>query len=261
MPLLMEWIRQADAGAPGKDALPAGAAALVVTSPPYNVGKEYEDAAPLTQYLDGLDRVWRECWRVLRDDGRIAVNIANTGRNPYIALNWLIGRRMMRMGYQPRGEVIWDKGASAGASTAWGSYRSPSNPSLRDRHEYIVIFDKGAARLANSSGAEPDIAAGDFCQATLSVWTFPTESAAANPHPAPFPVELPRRLIELYTYPGDLVVDPFAGSGTTGVAAIQTGRQFAGYELKPDYAAAANARIANSRTMLPGLCGARQPRR
>lgn len=122
------------------------------------------------------------------------------------------------------------------------------------RHEYILIFDKGAARLPNDSGAEPNISASDFCQSTLSVWTLPTESAAANPHPAPFPVELPRRLIELYTYPGDLVVDPFTGSGTTGVAAIQTGRRFAGYEILPEYAAAADARISDSsRQLAAGL--------
>lgn len=258
----MDWIKVADAAAPGGNALPEGAASLVVTSPPYNVGKAYETAdMPLTAYRDGLDAVWSECWRMLRPGGRLAVNIANTGRNPYTLLNWHIGARLMALGYQPRGEVIGDKQANAGASTAWGSYRSPSNPSLRDRHEYILIFDKGGARLPNESGAEPNISAGDFCQATLSVWTFPTESAAANPHPAPFPVGLPRRMIELYTYPGDLVVDPFAGSGTTGVAAIQTGRRFAGYEILPDYAAAANARISNSRTLLPGLCGAKQPRR
>ena len=127
----MDWIKVADAAEPGEAALPDAVASLVVTSPPYNVGKAYEVDMPLEAYLDGLDGVWRECWQVLQDGGRLAVNVANTGRNPYAPLNWHIGARLMALGYKPRGEVIWDKGASAGASTAWGSYCSPSNPTLR----------------------------------------------------------------------------------------------------------------------------------
>ena len=147
-----------------------------------------------------------------------------------------------------RGEIIWDKAAGAGNSTAWGSWRSPSNPVLRDTHEYILVFQKPPFKRAAPKEREATISRDDFLEFTRSVWTFGPESAKRAGHPAPFPVELPRRLIELYTYSGEVVLDPFIGAGATALAAIETGRRFVGYETDDGYADRADERIEEWRS-------------
>ena len=290
--------------------VPDGCVQLVVTSPPYNVGKSYanhSDDLPLDEYLDFLNQVWRECYRVLAPGGRLCINVANTDRKPYLPLNALITTEVLHMArteglqWLMRGEIIWNKGASAGVSTAWGSFASSSDPVLRDVHEYIMVFSKDQFRL--DEGGKTGITGGQFVDWTRSIWrpeepqdgqssislaelerklkdklkdarkrdkddawiaesmaraawqyisqtgdsiwSMTTESGIA--HPAPFPVELPRRLILLYTSPGDLVLDPFMGAGATAVAAVKTGRYFAGYDVSEDYCALARKRVAESR--------------
>ena len=224
--------------------LPDESVHLVVTSPPYNVGKEYEENLTSGQYHQLLNNVWFECYRVLVDGGRVCINIANTGRSPYIPISSWIVQNMILTGYLMRGEIIWDKGASVGASTAWGSWRSPSNPSLRDVHEYILVFCKGEFRLPKpSKDSEATIERDDFLEWTKSIWSFPTASAKRIGHPAPFPVELPARCIQLYSYSDSVVLDPFMGSGTTAVAAKQLGRQWVGYETSQEYCELARSRI------------------
>jgi len=296
--------------------IPDGAVQLVVTSPPYNVGKAYanhSDDLPLEDYLRFLNEVWRECYRVLTPGGRLCINVANTDRKPYLPLNALITSELLRaardegLNWLMRGEIIWDKGASAGVSTAWGSFASSSNPVLRDVHEYIMIFSKESFKL--DGGGKTGISGGEFVDWTRSIWrpeeqmadgelqmadgqnkpisledlqrkfvgklkdarkrgkddawvaeslartawqhfsqpgdgiwSMTTESGVG--HPAPFPTELPRRLIKLYTKPGDLVLDPFMGAGATGVAAVQTGRHYVGYDISADYCEMARKRIA-----------------
>ncbi len=224
------------------DALPDGCVHLMVTSPPYNATKEYDDDLTLREYLDLLGRVFAECYRVLVDGGRACVNVANLGRKPYIPLSDHISRLMMEIGYSMRGEIIWAKGAGAGVSMAWGSWRSASNPVLRDTHEYILVFGKGA-RQRSSKDRMSTIGREEFLEWTKSVWQMNTESARRVQHPAPFPVELPRRLIQLYTFAGDVVLDPFMGSGTTAIAALEAGRRYVGYELSEEYAQIAGQRI------------------
>ena len=222
--------------------LPDQCVHLMVTSPPYNVRKDYDEDLTLSEYLSMLERVFRETYRVLVPGGRACVNIANLGRKPYIPLNAFIAQVMIETGFLMRGEIIWDKGSSVGTSTAWGSWMSASNPTLRDVHEYILVFSKG--RFKRQKTDRPaTIQRDEFLEFTKSVWQFPTESAARIGHPAPFPVELPRRLIQLYTFAGDIVLDPFMGSGTTAIAALESGRHFVGYEIDPAYAAQARERI------------------
>lgn len=223
--------------------LPDSSVHLMVTSPPYNVGKEYDTDLTLEEYLDFLRSIWSEVFRVLVPGGRACINIANLGRKPYIPLHAFILNDMLRLGFLMRGEVIWDKAASASSSTAWGSWRSASNPALRDVHEYILIFSKDTYRRPKMKDRENTISRDDFLAYTKSVWTFPAESAKRVGHPAPFPVELPKRLIELYTYTGEVVLDPFMGSGQTAIAAVQTMRHYVGYELNSQYAALARERI------------------
>jgi DNA modification methylase len=224
--------------------LPDDSVHLMVTSPPYNVGKDYDEDLTLEEYLALLKRVWAETWRVLVPGGRACINVANLGRKPYIPLHMFIVRDMLDLGYLMRGEIIWDKGASSSVSTAWGSWQSASNPTLRDAHEYILVFSKGSFRRDHMEGRSDTITKDEFLEFTKSVWTFSAESARKVGHPAPFPVELPYRLIQLYTYGGEVVLDPFMGSGQTALAAIRTGRHYAGYETNESYGKLAEKRIA-----------------
>jgi len=223
--------------------LPDSCVHLMVTSPPYNVGKDYDEDFTLEEYLAFLKRVWREVERVLVPGGRACINVANLGRKPYIPLHAYIIRDMVDLGFLMRGEIIWDKGASAAASTAWGSWRSPANPTLRDVHEYILVFSKGKFSRKKAAERESTISREEFLEFTKSVWTFPAESAKKVGHPAPFPVELPYRLLQLYTYAGEVVLDPFMGSGQTALAALKAGRLFVGYDTDDDYVRLADRRI------------------
>lgn len=224
------------------DELPDGSVHLAVTSPPYNVGKEYDKDLTLEQYRALLQRVFAELHRVLVDGGRACINVANLGRKPYIPLHSYVIQDMLAAGFQMRGEVIWNKGSSAGTSTAWGSWQSASNPTLRDVHEYILVFSKGEFSR-KAEGKKSTISKEQFLQYTKSVWDFPAESAKRVGHPAPFPAELPHRCIQLYTFAGDVVLDPFCGVGTTCIAALQAGRRFVGYDTNEEYVRAAKKRI------------------
>ncbi len=222
---------------------------LMVTSPPYNVGKDYDNDLSQAEYSDLLRSVWEEVYRVLVPGGRACVNIANLGRKPYIPLNAMISSQMTEIGFLMRGEIIWDKSASAGTSCAWGSWRSASNPVLRDVHEYILVFSKNRfGRPAKNR--ESTISRDEFLEFTRSIWRFSAESAKRVRHPAPFPVELPRRLIELYTYSSDVVLDPFIGSGSTAVAAVHAGRNYVGYDTSSEYVEVARERVRDCQKSL-----------
>ncbi|MEM4728248.1 MAG: site-specific DNA-methyltransferase [Thermoplasmata archaeon] len=223
--------------------LPDDSVHLVVTSPPYNAGKEYDQDLTLGEYRAFLRRVWAEVGRVLVPGGRVCINIANLGRRPYIPLHAYIIEDMLNQGFLMRGELIWNKGSSGSPSTAWGSWLSPKNPILRDIHEYILIFSKGTFSRKKPENRKSTLTREEFLELTKSVWTFPAEPARKVGHPAPFPVELPRRLIQLYTYEGEVVLDPFMGSGQTAIAAIKCNRHYVGYEIREDYVRLAKGRI------------------
>ena len=224
--------------------LPDASVHLIITSPPYNVGKEYDQDLSLEEYLEMLGKVFTESYRVLVKGGRIVINIANIGRKPYIHLNGLLTKLLIEIGFIMRGEIIWSKGASSGGSTAWGSWLSPSNPTLRDSHEYILVFSKSNYKRDNPEKRDTSLTRDDFLELTKSVWVLPTESAKKIGHPAPFPIELPRKIIDLYSFKDEVVLDPFIGSGTTAIAAIEKGRKFIGYEIDQKYVELANIRIA-----------------
>jgi site-specific DNA-methyltransferase (adenine-specific) len=242
------------------DAIDDGSVALVVTSPPYFAGKQYEEEldregvpSSYLEYLELLRDVFAECKRKLEPGGRIAVNVANLGRKPYRSLSADVIKILQDdLRLLLRGEVIWRKGEGASGSCAWGSFRSAGNPVLRDVTERVVIASKGRFDRAHSTKARQasglpfasSLSSDEFMAATLDVWEIAPERASRVGHPAPFPVALPERLIRLYTYADDLVVDPFMGSGSALVAAARTGRRFAGYDLDPEYVSIARARVA-----------------
>ncbi len=223
--------------------LPDNSVHLMVTSPPYNVGKEYDENLTLSEYRAFLKRVWREVERVLVPGGRACINIANLGRKPYIPLDAFILEDMLDLGFLMRGEVIWNKASSGSPSTAWGSWLSAKNPILRDIHEYILIFSKGMFSRGNPYKRKSTISKQEFLELTKSVWTFAAEPATKVGHPAPFPIELPYRLIQLYTFEGEVVLDPFVGSGQAAIAAIKTKRHYIGYDIKDEYVKLAERRI------------------
>lgn len=224
--------------------LPDNCVHLMVTSPPYNVGKEYDADLTLGEYLDFIEEVMREVYRTLVWGGRICFNVANLGRRPYIPLHAYLIQRFEEIGFLFRGEIIWDKGeAVSGASTAWGSWRSAVNPILRDQHEYIIVMSKGSFKREKKQGKEDTITRDEFLEFTRSVWKFQPKSAKRVGHPAPFPEELPYRCIQLYTFKGDVVLDPFVGSGTTCVAALKAGRHFVGIDINEEYVKISEKRI------------------
>jgi DNA modification methylase len=236
-----------------------GSVALVVTSPPYFAGKEYEEAlgeghipATYFEYLQLLADVFAECVHKLEPGGRIAINVANLGRKPYRSLSAdVISILQDQLGLLLRGEILWVKGKATGSSCAWGSFQSAANPVLRDLSERIIVaskgrFDRALSRRKRAKLGLPSvvsISADEFLESTTDIWFMPPESAHHVGHPAPFPVELPERLIHLYTYRGDVVLDPFIGSGTTAVAAVATRRNYIGYDTDEKYVRTAIARV------------------
>jgi len=222
--------------------LPDNSVHLMITSPPYNVGKEYDKDLSLEEYLNLLKNVFKEVKRTLVSGGRVCVNVANLGRKPYLPLHSHIIKIMSDLDFLMRGEIIWDKSSSAGASTAWGSWQSAKNPTLRDIHEYILIFSKdNYSREKNEK--KDSLTKNEFMDFTKSIWTFPATSARKIGHPAPFPEELPRRLIQLYSFEGDIILDPFVGSGQTPIAAIKSNRNYVGYDINKEYCELAKKRI------------------
>ena len=223
--------------------LPDNSVALAFTSPPYNVGKDYDDDMRLDEYLSLIRRVGSEVFRVLRPGGRYLINIANVGRKPYLPLNSNFWQIHLDLEFLPMGEVIWQKARGANGSCAWGSWMSAKSPRLRDVHEYILVLAKHD--YSRPDKGDTSIDRGEFLDATLSIWQIPPESAKRVGHPAPFPVALAARAISLYSYRNDVVLDPFVGSGTTCVAAAQLGRHYVGYDISQDYCELAQKRIIN----------------
>lgn len=231
------------------DELPDNSVHLMITSPPYNVSKEYDDDLTLNEYLELLDSVWEETYRVLVPGGRACINVANLGRKPYIPLHSYIIDGMQKIGFLMRGEILWNKASSASPSTAWGSWLSAANPVLRDIHEYILVFSKDSYSRKKGD-KENTIKRDEFLEWTKSIWTFSAVSAKKIGHPAPFPEELPHRLIQLYSFKGDVILDPFVGSGTACLSALKDDRNYVAYDIDAEYIKLAENRILTFRDQL-----------
>ena len=214
---------------------------LTVTSPPYNIGKDSDLDLTDDEYWAMMENIFTETYRVTESGGRLVVNVANLGRKPYIPFSKYFTELLIEIGFIMRGEIIWQKSKGANANFAWGSWLSASNPVIRDIHEYCLVFSKDS--LKKSSQGKSSIKKEEFMESTLSIWNINPARAKKIGHPAPFPIELPQKFINLYTYKKDLVLDPFLGSGTTAVAAKLLERNFIGYEIEEKYIAIANNRL------------------
>lgn len=221
--------------------VPDRSVGLAFTSPPYNVAKEYDEDLTLGEYLDGIAAVGEQVYDKLVYGGRYVVNVANLGRSPYLSLVSHFQILHQRLGFLPMGEIIWIKAAGASGSCAWGSFQSSSAPRLRDVHEYLLVFAKES--FGRGKG-ESTISKEDFMRDTLSVWHVRPESAKRVGHPAPFPVALAKRVIDLYSFKDDVVLDPYIGSGTVALAARDLGRSYVGYDISAEYVALAERRLS-----------------
>jgi site-specific DNA-methyltransferase (adenine-specific) len=210
---------------------------MIVTSPPYYNAREYSQWESYPGYHTNMLSVLHECYRVLKVGGRIAVNVpqgyGRPGNGGYITIGDDWCENILLAGFEMRGHVIWNKGnlSPQANGTAWGSWMSASNPALRDCHELILVAHKDEARILVDGVSTID--RDTFLTSTMSVWNIPP--VPSHWHPAPFPTEIPRRLIELYTYRGNVVLDPFSGSGTTAMVADRLGRVGIGMDLSREY--------------------------
>ncbi len=214
---------------------------LTVTSPPYNIGKDSDLELNDEEYWKMINKVFSETYRVTKSGGRLVVNVANLGRKPYIPFSKYFTEALNEIGFIMRGEIIWQKSKGANANFAWGSWLSASNPVIRDIHEYCLVFSKDS--MKNSSGGKSTIEKDEFMESTLSIWNITPEKAKKIGHPAPFPVELPKKFINLYSFKDDLILDPFIGSGTTAVASKLLKRKYVGYEINKNYIEIASNRL------------------
>jgi DNA modification methylase len=246
--------------------LPDKCVHLAITSPPYNVGLDYDghnDRMSYDEYLAWLLPVWRELHRILVDGGRFALNIAPTSIKDFKPIHYDMAAQLRALGFIMRTEIIWYK-QTMRRRTAWGSWKSPRNPHIIPSWEYVLVFSKGSWTL---EGDKPhaDITGEEFIKFSDGFWQITPETRGRQPflkslyppkpggkqpetkvasHPAPFPEELIYRLTKFYSFRGNIVLDPFGGTGTVAVVAKKTGRHFIHIDVSEKYCQIAMKRLA-----------------
>jgi DNA modification methylase len=232
---------------------------IVITSPPYNFGHAYaqdkrDDTLEWNEYFRTLHETWAECYRVLKPGGRIAVNVQPLFSD-YIPTHHVISNQLTNLGFLWKAEILWEKNNYNAKYTAWGSWKSPSMPYLKYTWEFIEVFDKETHKKAGARELI-DITDTEFKEWVIGKWSFPPEIRMKDyGHPAMFPEELPRRLMKLFSYKDDIVLDPFNGAGTTSLVAWKLGRRFIGIDISEDYCNCALRRIQNSDVVQPSSSG------
>ena len=221
---------------------------LIVTSPPYNVDIKYnshKDDVSYSDYLEFSEKWLRRCFDWLREDGRLCLNVPldkNKGGQQSVGADFT--HIAKTIGYQYHSTIIWNEG-NISRRTAWGSWMSASAPFVIAPVELILILYKNKWKKTSGS-KKSDVTRDEFMNWTNGVWTFNGESKKKVGHPAPFPLELPKRCIKMFSYVGDTVLDPFMGSGTTILAAAMHGRKGIGIDVDKGYCKLAQQRIQSS---------------
>lgn len=223
--------------------IPDNSVHLAITSPPYNLNLNYDiykDDKAYEQYLDWLKQVWIETKRVLVPGGRFALNIAPTSIKNFRPIHHDFSYQLREIGMIMRTEILWYK-QTMRRRTAWGSWRSPANPHIVPSWEYILVFSKEKWNLPGNP-ANADTTEEEFMRFSDGFWYIPPTSQRRG-HPSPFPEELIYRLIKFYSYKGNIVLDMFSGTGTVGVVAYKTGRNFIQIDISPQYCEIAERRL------------------
>jgi site-specific DNA-methyltransferase (adenine-specific) len=240
------------------DKMPNNFLDLTVTSPPYNVdlgnnkyNKEsynlYNDNKEHQEYINWLKSIFSKIYNKTKSSGRCIINIGD-GRNGAVPTHSDIIQFMTKeIGWKLMTIIIWNK-SNIGNRTSWGSFNSPSSPSFPTPFEYILVFCRDTNKLLEKG--ETDLYKEDFIKWSLALWEFNGDTDKTNPHPASFPEELPKRCIQMFSYKGALVYDPFSGSGTTAVVAKKLGRNYIGSEISKEYIDIAKGRLAQNTFIL-----------
>lgn len=247
-------------------AMPGECVHLAITSPPYNVGLDYDshnDRMPYNDYLKWLMGFWAELYRVLVPGGRFALNVAPTSIKNFRPIHYDMARDLMQLGFIMRTEILWYK-QTMRRRTAWGSWKSPRNPHMVPSWEYVLVFSKGTWTLEGDK-ANADITSEEFIKYSDAFWAISPETRGRQPflkslypprrgrkvpeqkdggHPAPFPEELIKRLVKFYSYRGNVVLDPFGGTGTVAAVAYRHGRHFVHLDISKKYCSIAAKRVA-----------------
>ncbi len=233
--------------------IPDNSVDIIVTSPPYNFGQRYaedphDDTHEWNAYFSELFGIWQECTRILKPGGRIAVNIQPLFSD-YIPTHHIISSQLMRLGLLWKAEILWEKNNYNAKYTAWGSWKSPSMPYLKYTWEFVEVFDKETHKKAGLK-EDIDITDDEFKEWVIGRWSIPPETHMKEyGHPAMFPEEIPRRLLKLFSYRNDIVLDPFNGAGTTTLVAWKQFRRFIGIDISPQYCQKAIERIERSEVL------------
>jgi len=225
--------------------IPDNSIDIVITSPPYNVDlgnnkfkqdgyEDFEDNMPYEEYLDWMEKLFTESYRVLKSGGRICINIGDKKQSKEVThVDFIL--KMKKVGFIMLVPIVWNKG-QIGNRFAWGSYRSPAMPCFPTPFEYIIVMCKESLRHEGDP-KKITVSAKDFQTSANALWTFPPDTQMMKKwgHPATFPEELPRRLIHQLTYADDIVLDPFSGSGTSCTVAKKLKRKYIGIEMSKKY--------------------------
>ena len=246
---LSSWINQIICGDSENTLkqLPYQCIDIIITSPPYNFGLEYKDdknkdAVYWNDYFDKLDRIWKECVRVLKPSGRFCVNIQPLFSD-YMPTHHIISNQLLDLGLLWKAEILWDKHNYNCKYTAWGSWKSPSMPYLKYTWEFIEIFCKETHKKVGDRD-KIDITGDEFKKWVYAKWDIaPERNMKKYNHPAMFPETLVERLLKLFSYQGDIVLDPFNGVGTTTAVAYNLKRRYIGIDISQEYTQIALKRI------------------
>jgi len=220
---------------------------IIITSPPYNFGLEYKndkynDAIYWQDYFDKLNKIWKECYRVLKPAGRFCVNVQPLFSD-YMPTHHIISKQLLELGLLWKAEILWEKHNYNCKYTAWGSWKSPSMPYLKYTWEFIEVFCKESHKKEGDV-AKIDITGNEFKKWVYAKWDIAPESNMKKyNHPAMFPEELVTRLLKLFSYQDDIVLDPFNGVGTTTLVAYKLRRKYIGIDISEKYCKTAEDRL------------------